>query len=113
MTCKRARVCAATGLITNDPSHGEYGVDQYHFQGDYFFYHHSDADTMEILDPRQVCFLVLYLSGSPGPISVLRSEMLPLDLNLSQCKTFQYFMQMRAKSICEFWMPIEASRLSS
>ena len=33
--------------------------------------------------------------------------MLPLNLNLSQCKTFQYFMQMRAKSICEFWMPIE------
>ena len=83
MTCKRARVCAATGLITNDPSHGEYGVDQYHFQGDYFFYHHSDADTMEILDPRQVCFLVWYLSGSPGPISVLRSEMLPLNLSLS------------------------------
>ena len=33
--------------------------------------------------------------------------MLPLDLNLSQCKTFQYFMHMRAKSICEFWMPVE------
>ena len=44
------------------------------------------------------------LSGSPGPISVLRSEMLPLNLNLSTCKIIQYFMHMRATSICEVWM---------
>ena len=47
------------------------------------------------------------LSGSPGPISGLRSEMLALSLNLSLCKICQYFMHMRAKSICEFWMTIE------
>eukprot|EP01048_Picozoa_sp_COSAG05_P009395 COSAG05_NODE_768_length_7455_cov_4.609027_6_plen_84_part_00 len=40
-------------------------------------------------------------------ISGLRSEMLPLYLNLSLYKIFQYFMRMRAKSICEFWMTIE------
>jgi carboxypeptidase Q len=43
-----------TGQLTEDPSHGKYGKDEYHFQGDYFFYHHSDADTMEILDPAQM-----------------------------------------------------------
>ena len=25
-----------------------------HFQGDYFFYHHTDADTMSVLDPDQM-----------------------------------------------------------
>jgi carboxypeptidase Q len=43
-----------TGELTLDPSHGEYGHDEYHFQGDYFFYHHSDADTMEIMDSDQL-----------------------------------------------------------
>jgi hypothetical protein len=43
-----------TGELTTDPSRARYGMDEFHFQGDYFMYHHSDADTMEILDPAQM-----------------------------------------------------------
>ena len=45
-----------TNPITSGPDRNvdEWGQDELHFQGDYFMYHHTDADNVIILDPAQM-----------------------------------------------------------
>ena len=50
----------ANSVFTNPTTRGpdtnvaEWGQDELHFQGNYFYYHHTDADNVIILDPAQM-----------------------------------------------------------
>ena len=54
----------ATGDETPNFGHAvSWGSGRQHFQGDYNFYHHTSADTMEPLDPAQMDRAVAVWAG--------------------------------------------------